>query len=205
MAKYTVGITGASGVVYGTRLIEVLLDLGHCLDVVITSAGEKVLKDELNLTLKGSTTEKQKQLLDHVYKSEVQLTLHDIQDIGAVIASGSYKNDGMIIAPCTMGSLASIAAGLSSNLLERAADVTIKEGRKLIIVPRETPLSAIHLGNMLKLSQLGVRIVPPVPAFYNHPKGLNDVINFVAGKVLDQLDIKHSLFPRWEQILNKES
>ena len=129
---------------------------------------------------------------------DTPLTLHDIEDIRSVIASGSYRVDAMIVVPCSMDTLAAIAGGLSSNLLQRAADVTLKEGRQLLLVTRETPLSAIHLENMLKLARLGVRIVPPMPAFYHHPKSISDLVDFVVGRILDQLGMPHHLYTRWE-------
>ncbi|MCL5935105.1 MAG: UbiX family flavin prenyltransferase [Firmicutes bacterium] len=200
MRKFIVGITGASGVIYGTRLIEVLLESGHYIDVVITSAGRKVLLDESAIKLEGPVKDQQTQLLDYLNKKDAPLALHDIQDIGAVIASGSYRVDAMIVVPCSMGTLAAIAGGLSSNLLQRASDVTLKEGRKLLLVPRETPLSTIHLENMLKLSRLGVKIIPPVPAFYIQPKNIGDLVDFVVGRILDQLEIIHNLYTRWENV-----
>lgn len=220
MGRIIIGITGASGVVYGIRLMEALLESGYCLDVVITRAGARVIREELDLELEGPVQEQKSRILRYINKEtfekeasekeasgkeassavlhEASFVLHDIENIGAVIASGSYKSDAMVIIPCTMGTLAAIACGLSSNLLERAADVTLKEGRKLLLVPRETPLNSIHLSNMLKLSQMGAGIIPPMPSFYIYPKSINDMVDFVVGKVLDQLSIEHNLYARWK-------
>lgn len=198
MGKYIVGITGASGVVYAVRLLEVLLEAGHSVDLVVSEAGERVLREEMDLILSGTLGERQRQLLAFLNREGGSLVCHDIHNMGAGIASGSCRSDAMIVIPCTMGTLAAIANGLSTNLLTRAADVTLKEGRRLLLVPRETPLSAIHLANMLKLAELGVRIIPPVPAFYTRPQSVADMVDFVVGKVLDQLGIGHELYPRWD-------
>ena len=182
--KYIVGITGASGVVMGMRLVEALLSR-HCeVHIVVTHAGQNVLQEELNI---------------QQIQQRPNLYTHNINDITASIASGSVKTNGMIVIPCSMGTLASIANGISANLLQRAADVTIKERRKLILVPRETPLSSIHLKNMLTLSQNGAIILPPTPGFYIKPSTIDDLINFIVGKVLDQLNIDHDLYKRYRQ------
>ncbi|MDP3013937.1 MAG: UbiX family flavin prenyltransferase, partial [Candidatus Subteraquimicrobiales bacterium] len=130
--------------------------------------------------------------------ADEQLEYIDCQNLNSSICSGSYKVEGMIICPCSMATLASIASGISSNLLERAADVTLKEARPLVVVPRETPLNQIHLKNMLKLSQAGALIVPAMPAFYHQPKNIEDLVSFVVGKVLDIFKIEHNLYKRWE-------
>ena len=191
--RWVVGITGASGVIYGVTLCRFLLKKGIYVHLIITEAGWRVLHDEL-----GWNAAKRSEVLDEQFSEyRDRLTVHPIADIGASIASGSFRVDGMAIVPCSMGTLAALAHGLSGNLLERAADVTLKEGRKLILMPRETPLSAIHLENMLKLSRLGVSIVPAMPAFYSMPQSIDDMVRFLVGKVLDMMQIDNQLFDRW--------
>lgn len=193
--RWVVGITGASGSAYGVRLIRCLLDGGVDVHLVVTEAGWRVLKEEL----RWDTTKRQAALAAHFGEAMEQrrLTLHPNADIGASIASGSFRVEGMIVIPCSMGTLASIAHGISDDLMTRAADVMLKEGRKLLIVPRETPLHAIHLENMLTLAKLGVKIVPAMPAFYYGPQSMDDMIDFMVGKVLDQLPLEHDLYRRW--------
>ncbi|WP_096434866.1 UbiX family flavin prenyltransferase [Alteribacter populi] len=189
---FTVGITGASGAVYGVRLVNALLKADHQVHLIVTEAGWQVFYHELN----EDTTDRAS-CLERLFLNEKDLQIHTLQDFSAPIASGSYKNDGMIIIPCSMGTMAKIAQGISSNLLERTADVMLKEKRPLVIVPRETPLHSIHLGNMKIIGDMGGLIVPAMPGFYHQPQTLDDVINFVVGKVLDQLDVSHDLFTRW--------
>ncbi|MCM3627455.1 UbiX family flavin prenyltransferase [Paenibacillus glycanilyticus] len=193
--RWVVGITGASGAIYGIRLIEELLQAEYLVHVVVTEAGWRVLKEEL-----GWDTTRRQAALEQRFGEAVtsgKLVFHPNADIGASIASGSFRVEGMAIVPCSMGSLASMARGISDDLLTRAADVMLKEGRKLIIVPRETPLHAIHLENMLTLARLGVRIIPAMPAFYYKPQSMDEMINFLVGKVLDSMTIEHHLFRRW--------
>jgi 4-hydroxy-3-polyprenylbenzoate decarboxylase len=177
-------MTGASGVTYGIRLLEVLSEQKVPVELVISDTARIVMKEELGSEAK-------------LPEASRLLHVHDFHDFTASIASGSYPTEGMVVIPCSMGTLGAIASGLSQNLIHRAADCTIKEGRKLILIPRETPLSAIHLENMLKLSRLGVRIVPPMPAFYSGQQKISDLVDFVVGKVLDQMGISHALYPRW--------
>lgn len=191
--RLVVGITGASGGIYGIRLIETLLDLGYAVHLVISNAGWRVLKEEMD----WDVTNRDSLLQEKFGHRGGSLIYHPVSDIGASIASGSYLAEGMIIMPCSMGTLSSIANGSSDNLMSRAADVMMKEGRTLILVPRETPLHAIHLENMLKLSRLGVRMIPAMPAFYYKPQSMEDLILFLVGKVLDSLRIPHQLFTRW--------
>ncbi|WP_340029063.1 UbiX family flavin prenyltransferase [Paenibacillus sp. FSL H7-0940] len=191
--RLVVGITGASGSIYGIRLIETLLDLEYNVHLVISNAGWRVLKEELD----WDVTNRDAVLEEKFANRAGSLIYHPVSDIGASIASGSYLADGMIIMPCSMGTLSSIAQGSSDNLMSRAADVMMKEGRTLILVPRETPLHAIHLENMLKLSRLGVRMIPAMPAFYYKPQTMDELILFLVGKVLDSLRIPHQLFTRW--------
>ncbi|WP_019640362.1 UbiX family flavin prenyltransferase [Paenibacillus fonticola] len=188
-----VGITGASGSIYGVKLIQTLLELRYDVHLVITNAGWRVIKEELD----WNTADRAAVLQEKFGGFAGQYIYHPIADIGASIASGSYLTDSMIVMPCSMGTLSGIAQGVSDNLLTRAADVMLKEGRQLVLVPRETPLHAIHLENMLKLARLGVRIVPAMPAFYFGPKHIDDLVDFLVGKVLDSLKIEHSLFTRW--------
>jgi 4-hydroxy-3-polyprenylbenzoate decarboxylase len=190
---WVVGITGASGVVYGIKLCEYMLSIGKTLHLLITDAGWRVLHDELD----WETTRRQEALEKHFRPAAGKLVYHPIQDIGANIASGSFRTEGMIIIPCSMGTLSAIAHGSSDNLLERTADVMLKEGRKLVIVPRETPLHTIHLENMLILARMGVKLIPAMPAFYQRPKSLDEIIQFLVGKVLDSVDMEHDLFTRW--------
>ena len=193
MKGWIVGITGASGAIYGVRLCQYLLSQGMQVHLIITDAGWRVLHDELDWDAahRKSTLEQQFGGFPGTF------TYHPIADIGASIASGSFRTQGMVIIPCSMGTLAGISRGASDNLLERAADVMLKEGRRLILVPRETPLHAIHLENMLTLARMGVRMIPAMPAFYQRPDSLEDMIDFLVGKVLDNMDVEHELFPRW--------
>ncbi len=197
MAVYTIAITGASGAPYGMRVLESLIKGGHHVYLTITGDGLHILNDEMGLMLKGSETDIQFALEKHLAAKEGQLRYFDEDNMYAPIASGSAKVDGMVVIPCSMKTLSSIANGFASNLIERAADVTIKEKRKLIIVPRETPLSTIHLRNLLALSETGCHIIPAMPAFYHHPKKLQDMIDFLAGRVLDALGVENDLSPRW--------
>ncbi|UKS30603.1 UbiX family flavin prenyltransferase [Paenibacillus sp. HWE-109] len=191
--NWVIGITGASGAVYGVRLIQVLLDLGMQVHVIITEAGWRVLHDELD----WQVTKRKEMLQQHFGNRLGAYEFHPIANIGASVASGSFRTKGMVVIPCSMGTLSGIAHGSSDNLLERAADVMLKEGRKLILVPRETPLHAIHLENMLTLSKMGVRMLPAMPAFYNRPRSLEEMVDFLVGKVLDSMEIEHSLYRRW--------
>ena len=197
MAVYTIAITGASGAPYGMRVLESLIKGGHHVYLTITGDGLHILNDETGLMLKGSEKDIQLALEKHLAAKEGQLRYFNEDNMYAPIASGSAKVDGMVVIPCSMKALSSIANGFASNLIERAADVTIKEKRKLIIVPRETPLSTIHLRNLLALSEIGCHIIPAMPAFYHHPKKLQDMIDFLAGRVLDALGVENDLSPRW--------
>jgi 4-hydroxy-3-polyprenylbenzoate decarboxylase len=183
MKKMIVGITGASGVIYGVRTLEVLSQLGIETHLIITQAGLKNLEIETRTPL-----EHLKSMASHVY---------DIEDLGANLASGSFKVDGMVIAPCSIKSLSGIAHSYSQNLLVRAADVMLKERRKLVLLVRETPFHEGHLELMLKVTRMGGIIMPPVPAFYHQPKTIEEVIDQTIGKVLDLFSIDHHLFTRW--------
>jgi 4-hydroxy-3-polyprenylbenzoate decarboxylase len=190
--KVTVAITGASGAIYGVRCVQALLAEGHTVHFLLTGAAWQVLYYELELD-----TSDEQACLEELFGKCDHFHYHTQQDFSAPIASGSAKSDAMIIVPCSMGTLAKISHGISSNLLERAADVMLKERRKLIIVPRESPLSSIHLENMKRVSDLGGMIVPAMPGYYHNPKTMDDLINFVVGKVLDQVEVDHNLFTRW--------
>ncbi len=196
MRRLIVGITGASAVIYGVRLLEIL---GNTEDIeahlTISHAGARALSEELGIQI--DIDDFQPESL--IPTPSPRLIYHHQSDIGAAIASGSFITDGMIVVPCSMGTVASIAAGISRNLIHRAADVCIKERRKLVIVPRETPLSSIHLENMLKLSRLGVCVLPAMPGFYHFPKTVDEQINFVVMKILDQVGIESTLVKRWKQ------
>lgn len=192
--RFVVGITGASGAPYAWCFLEELLRQGHEVHLVVTEAAWRVLKEEHD----WEVTDRETVFRDRWRNLPGRLVYHPLKDVGASIASGSHPVDGMAVIPCSMGTLARLAAGLSTNLLERAADVMIKEGRPLVVVPRETPLSPIHLENMLRLSKIGVKIVPAMPAFYHRPETLDDIVRFVAGKALDQLSVPHRLYRRWE-------
>lgn len=188
MKKIVIGITGASGSIYAKRLIEELAAKDFLVHVIATDKGKQVFKYELSLDLKLWIN-------DLNYPN---VKLENNQNLFAGVASGSYGFDAVIIMPCSMGTLAEISHGLSRNLLSRAADVALKEGRKLIIVPRETPFNTIHLENMYRLSKVGATIIPAMPGFYHHPQTLEDLVDFVVGKVLSYLKIEHHLFKTWE-------
>ena len=197
MSTYTVAISGASGAPYALRVLRALVQGGHSVSVCISGDGLSILNDETGLMLKGSETDIQFALEKHLDAGEGQITYYDEGYMYAPIASGSVKVDAMVVIPCSMKTLASIANGFASNLIERAADVMIKEKRKLIIVPRETPLSAIHLRNMLTLAEAGCHIIPAMPAFYHHPGKISDMVDFIAGRVLDSMGVENELSPRW--------
>jgi 4-hydroxy-3-polyprenylbenzoate decarboxylase len=179
-----VGISGATGAMYGIRLLQVLAGIKEIeTHLIISPVAAKNIQLETEYTLK-----KVKALAHYTY---------DIDDIGACLSSGSFKRDGMIIAPCSIKTLSALANSYTSNLLIRAADVTLKERRKLVVLARETPLHLGHLRNMVSLTEMGAIIMPPVPAFYHRPKTIQDIIDHTIGKVLDLFDIEHNLFKRW--------
>ena len=182
--RLIVGITGATGTIFGVRLLQMLHGSGVETHMVLSKWAARTLVHETDYTI-----EQVQNLGTHNYP---------LGDQGAAISSGSFVTLGMVIVPCTMRSLAAIANGLADNLIHRAADVILKERRKLVLVVRESPLHEIHLENMLKLSRMGVVILPPVPAFYNHPQNLDDMINHVTMRVLDQFDIHLDVMNRWD-------
>ena len=182
--RLIVGITGATGTIFGVRLLQMLHGSGVETHMVMSKWGARTLIHETR-----HTVEEVEALATHNYS---------LGDQGAAISSGSFLTLGMVIVPCSMRSLAAIANGLADNLIHRAADVILKERRKLVLVVRESPLHDIHLENMLKLSRMGVMILPPVPAFYNHPQNLDDMINHVTMRILDQFDIHLDVMNRWD-------
>ena len=192
-----VALTGASGMPYGLRLIEALLSAGQRVYLLYSQTAQVVIKQELDLTLPGRAGEAA-QLLSARYGARPgQLLGFGREEWFAPVASGSNPPDALVVCPCSMGTLAAIAAGMADNLIERAADVVLKEGRKLVLVPRETPFSTLHLENMLRLSRMGAVILPPNPAFYHHPRTIEDLVDFVVARILDQLRVAHTLGPRW--------
>ena len=196
--EYAVAITGASGVIYGVRLVRFLLEKKIAHYLTLSESAAAVLKEELDLDL-GERSQWKQRLIQYLGKGSDQWVCYlDEKDLTAPISSGSHSIKAMAIVPCSMSTLSGIACGSSSNLIERAGDVSLKERRKLILVPRETPLSAVHLENMLKLARLGAHIVPAAPAYYHRPKRIEDMVDFIAGRVLDLLGIKHDLFKRWK-------
>ena len=197
MSTFTVAITGASGAPYALRLLQLLLQGGHTVYLCISGDGIKILNDEVGIMLKGSETDIQYALERQLDAKEGQLRYFDEDNMYTPIASGSTPVDATVVIPCSMKALASIANGFASNLIERAADVTLKEKRPLIIVPREMPLSAVHLRNMLTLAELGCHIIPAMPGFYHRPKHLQDIVDFVVGRVLDAMGVENNITPRW--------
>lgn len=196
MKRLIVGITGASAVIYGVRLLEVLSSHDDIeVHLTISKSGARALWEELKIEIDIEDFK----IEPLIGVAAENIVYHHESDIGASIASGSFRTEGMIVVPCSMGTVASIASGISRNLVQRAADVCIKERRRLVIVPRETPLSSIHLENMLKLSRVGVCVLPAMPGFYHFPKSVDDQINFVVTKILDQFDIESGLTQRWKE------
>lgn len=193
----TLALTGASGLAYGLRLLECLLGAGVQVRVLVSQAAHVVAAQELNLTLPSRATELEAWLTTRYPDTSGTVRVYGREDWFSPVASGTGVSDAMVVCPCSMGTLAAIAHGLSDNLIERAADVSIKENRKLILVPRETPFSALHLENMLKLSRLGVVILAANPGFYHHPQRIEDLIDFVVARILDQLGVAHTLMARW--------
>src|SRR3954469_24663061 len=192
-----VAITGASGAIYATRTLAALLARGLHVELVISDYGRRLLRDELG---DQASVERLLPFLIETYGSEVEagtINLHSNRDLGATIASGSHGCRGMAIVPCSMKTLAAVAHGLSRNLVERAADVMLKERRPLVMVPRETPMSLMQLRNMVACAEAGAIMLPAMPAFYQLPQTLDDLADFVAGKILSALGFEHDLYPKW--------
>jgi len=193
-----VAITGASGAMYAMRTMAALLERGCHLEVVISDYGRRLLRDELG---EGAAVDRLRDYLVETYGDAARHGSYAIlsnKDLGAPIASGSHDCDSMVIVPCSMKTLAGVAHGLSRNLVERAADVMLKERRRLVIVPRETPMSLPQLKNMVLCAEAGAMLLPAMPAFYQMPKTLEDLSNFMAGKILGALGFSHELYPKWE-------
>ncbi|MEY4592923.1 MAG: flavin prenyltransferase UbiX [Pseudomonadota bacterium] len=199
--KICLAWTGASGMPYGLRLLEALLAANCHVQLVYSQAAQIVAQQEMALALSSRPEETRSLLLERLLKQSPNLPgaleVYGREAWFSPIASGSNPPDAMVICPCSMGTLASVAQGLSDNLIERAADVVLKEGRKLVIVPRESPFSVIHLENMLRLARAGAVILPPSPGFYHHPQTVNDLVDFVVARILDQLRIPHTLMQPW--------
>jgi len=191
---FVLGVTGGSGAPYALRLLEALLAAGHRLQLVVSPAGARVLRYEAGLPTDAA---------DFDYASlapaplRSRLEVFDVAAVESTPASGSAVIDGVVLCPCSMGTLARVAHGFSSNLVERAADVALKEGRRLVVVPRETPLSVIHLRNMLALAEAGAVVLPAMPGFYHRPGHVADLVDFVVGRILDKLGLDHELAARW--------
>lgn len=192
-----VAITGASGSPYALRLIECLLEQNCRVSVIISKAAQLVINTETKLALPGQVRAQQEFLCDFFKTDDSKLKVYAREDWFSPWASGSGEAGALVICPCSTGSLSAIATGASNNLIERAADVAIKEGRKLILVPRETPFSSIHLNNMLTLSQMGACILPACPGFYHEPTSVEDLVDFVVARILNQLSVKHNLLKKW--------
>jgi 4-hydroxy-3-polyprenylbenzoate decarboxylase len=190
-------LTGASGLPYGLRLLECLLATDARVWLLYSQAAQLVAKQELDMVLPTQPREAQRIFSERFNAQEGQLSVFGVQDWYAPLASGSNPPDAYVICPCSMGTLAKVAAGLADDLIARAADVVLKEGRKLVLVPRETPFSTIHLENMLRLSRAGAVILPPSPGFYHHPESVGDLVDFVVARILDQIGVQHSLVRPW--------
>ena len=189
--RIIIGITGASGAIYGIRLLEVLSDYKEVeTHLIVSNAAEEIIKYETDWSL-----ERVKALADICY---------DINDIGASLASGSFKRDGMIIAPCSMKTISALANSYTDNLITRAGDIALKERKRLVLLARETPLHLGHLRNLVKLTEMGAVVAPPIPGFYHKPQTIQDLIDLSVGKVLDLFDIEHNLFTRWLGLDNTE-
>lgn len=189
--------TGASGMPYGVRLLECLLAAGCRVQLLYSQVAQVVARQEMALELPARASEAQTFFRERFATLPGLLEVYGREEWFAPVASGSNPPEAMIVCPCTMGTLASIAQGMASNLIERAADVVLKEGRKLVLVPRETPFSLIHLENMLRLSRAGAVILPPNPGFYHHPESVGDLVDFVVARILDQVAVPHALMQRW--------
>ncbi len=195
MPSYVIGISGASGAIYGVTLLEYLLKKKQKVYLILSPSARLIIRDELGREWGGKYPDTF-EILSKIYSGS-PLVYCDENDMMAPVASGSVPTEGMVIAPCSMKTLAGIAHGFSSNLIGRAADVTLKEGRPLILIPRETPLHHIHLKNMLTVAEMGATLLPAMPAFYNHPKSIDDLVRFIVSRTLDLMGVVNDLSPRW--------
>jgi len=193
----TLALSGASGMAYGLRLLECLLAAEVRVYLLVSQAAHIVAKQELGVALPARASDLEKQLSESLNVRDGQLRVFGRDDWNAPVASGSNPADAMVVCPCSMGTLAAIAHGISDNLIERAADVMLKEQKKLILVPRETPFSTLHLENMLTLSRMNAVILPANPGFYHQPQSVEAIIDFIVARILDQLGIQHQLMVRW--------
>jgi 4-hydroxy-3-polyprenylbenzoate decarboxylase len=193
----TLALSGASGMAYGLRLLECLLAADLRVYLLVSQAAHIVAKQELGIALPARPIDLEKQLSEGMQARTGQLRVFGREDWNAPVASGSNPADAMVVCPCSMGTLAAIAHGLSDNLIERAADVMLKEQKKLILVPREAPFSTLHLENMLKLSRMNAVILPANPGFYHRPQSVEAIVDFIVARILDQLSIKHTLMVPW--------
>ena len=199
MKPIVIGVSGASGLIYAVRTVKFLLEANHSVELVASKASFQVWQAEQGIKMPPDP-EKQAAF----WRSQAgvpdagQLICHSATDVGAGIASGSFRTRGMLVIPCSMSTVAKLAHGLSGGLLERCADVQLKEGRKLVVVPRETPFSLIHLRNLTALAEAGARIVPAIPAWYHQPQSVNDLVDFVVARALDQFDIDCVPLKRWD-------
>lgn len=199
MGRYAVGVTGASGVVYGRRTVQTLLRHGHRVDLIITPAGRQVLAHELGLDESADDADTAAFFTpEGGAGGRGRLALHHFGALHADISSGSVPVDGLVVIPCSMDTVSALATGRSENLLERVGDVALKEGRRLVVVPRETPLSRIHLRNLLTLAEAGAVVLPAMPAFYHQPSRVDDLVDFVVGKVMAALGLQQDLFRPWQ-------
>jgi len=208
MKPIVLAMTGASGAAYGLRLLQVLVEAGRAVELTVSPAAVEVFRAELGIEMRldafepGQLLAEARKRFPSTPKSSASATTpslryHDFRDYAAGIASGSFLTDGMVICPCSMDTLSSVAHGLGSNLVHRAAAVHLKERRKLIVVPRETPLSAIQLANMTRLAEAGAIVLPAMPGFYRGPQTIDDLVDFIVARVCDQLGVEHELMKRW--------
>lgn len=195
MSRIIVAVSGGSGALYARRLLEVLGRSGHELHLTVSDAARKVIAQELWLNLNLRDDE---DVVRALAGPTAGIVYHHYQNVGAPIASGSFKTDGMVVVPCSMGTVGRIASGVSTGLIDRAADVCLKERRRLILVPRETPYSEIHLENMLRVTRAGAIVLPASPGFYGHPTEIAQLVDFVVSRILDHLSIANDLVPRYE-------